>query len=61
MTFDDVVIVAVPAGETVHLDYPQPVVVPNDTPAGTWCLDMGPFLTNADGSDGRISITGYTV
>jgi len=54
----DIAIAAVPAHETVHLSFPQPIVVPGDG-SNPFCIDANPFGSNASGSDVRVTIVGY--
>lgn len=51
-------IVPVPANQTVHLSFPQPIVVAGDG-SNTFCIDAGPFLSNASGSNVNVTIVGY--
>jgi hypothetical protein len=47
-----------PAHQTVHLDFPQPLVVTGDG-TNPFCIDAGPSGSNASGSDVRVTIVGY--
>ena len=46
------------ANQTVHLAFPQPLVVVGDG-TNTFCIDAGPSGSNAPSSDVRVTIVGY--
>ena len=47
-----------PAHSTVHLSFPQPVVVAGDG-SNSFCIDAGTFLTAPASADVRVTIVGY--
>ena len=54
----NIAVAYVPAHSTVHLSFPQPVVVPGDgsTP---FCIDAATYLTAPASADVRVTIVGY--
>ena len=57
-SLQDIAVASVPAHSTVHLSFPQPIVVAGDG-SNSFCVDANSFGSNPSGSDVRVTIVGY--
>jgi hypothetical protein len=57
-TLENLPIVAVPGNQTVHLPFPQPIVVAGNG-TNSFCIEVGSIGSNTTGSDVRVTIVGY--
>ncbi len=53
-----ITIVPVPINQTVHVSFPQPIVVPGDG-SNSFCIDGNSFGANTAGGDVKATIVGY--